>query len=185
MHKTVEHLGDMKTILISILLLLLFRFDASAYNRKACDENHFLVYGNVYEYDPFLKGEKLVSFVQIVVYQDNEIFVAFYTDKNGMYQFNLPIGHEYELWYGGSKFVNKICRVNANDCPVRKTGNDLDMDVGLFKHIDGCDFTMLNEPFILVTFDKEMNRLVPDLDFIDDRSRELDKVFRKARRAIE
>ncbi|MDZ4823771.1 MAG: hypothetical protein SH856_09950 [Flavobacteriales bacterium] len=175
----------MKSILLIISSFVIFGFAFPPYNRKACDEKHFLIFGNVYEYDPFIKGEKLAPKVQVVVYQDNDIFVSFYTDKNGMYQFNLPLGHTYELWYGGSKFVNKICFVDAKDCPERKVGNELDMDVGLFQPIDGCDFTMLNEPFIRVDFDKEMNKLVPDLDYIEDRSHDLDKVFRKARRAIE
>ncbi|MBL7943224.1 MAG: hypothetical protein JNM00_10685, partial [Flavobacteriales bacterium] len=70
-------------------------------------------------------------------------------------------------------------------CPTRKVGNELDMDVGLFKYVDGCDFSLLQEPFIKVGFDKTNDRLLPDLSYTEDRSRLLDKAFRKARRAIE
>jgi hypothetical protein len=173
-----------------LFTFLLFSFalgiSAHAYNvKRACDENHMIIYGSVYEYDPFVKGEKLRPGVQIVVYQDMEIYVAFVTNKSGEYEFNLPLGHTYEIWYGGSEYVNKICYLDTREAPVRKIGNELNLDVELFKYVDGCDFSLLQEPFVKVSFDKAIDRMEPDLMYTEERSKLLDKALRKARRAIE
>jgi hypothetical protein len=172
--------NKMKTIFALLVISSTF---SSAFG-KAVDDRHLFLHGRVYEVNPWSEEiEGGAKAVQVVVYQNSEMYVAFYTDKSGVYEFNLPIGFVYEIRYGGQSLVNKIVKVDTRELPSRKGGNDLRMDMGLFKPIEGADFSLLNEPFVVVDYDKEESRLVPDLAYTDDKAYELDKIFRKIRKA--
>jgi hypothetical protein len=168
----------------SLFALLLLSFTLTSAFGKAVDDRHLLLHGRVFEVNPWSEEiEGGAKAVQVVIYQDSEIYVAFYTDKSGVYEFNLPIGFVYEIRYGGQTFVNKIVKIDTRELPARKSGNDLKMDMGLFKPIEGADFSLLNEPFVVVDYDKEVSRLVPDLAYTDDKAYELDKIFRKIKKS--
>lgn len=146
---------------------------------KSVDERHFLLTGKVLEIDPVASTEKPASGVQVVVYQEGKVYVAFKTGKSGTYEFNLPVGHSYELWYGGNEYVNKRVVIDASTCPARKTGNDFRLDIGLFKPIEGYEFSILSEPYVMIGYDREMQRLVPNMEYSEEKARALNKVFRK------
>ncbi|MEY3397571.1 MAG: hypothetical protein RL220_165 [Bacteroidota bacterium] len=168
----------------SLLTTLFLALTSTLVLAKAVDEKHVFLHGKVFEVNPYSEEiEATAKSVQVVVYQDEEIYVAFYSDKAGNYEFNLPIGHLYKVRFGGTEYVNKILQIDTRDVPARKNGNDLDIDMGLFKPVDGGDFSMLNEPYVIVFWDKEYNRLVPDLAYTDDKAYELDKVFRRIRKS--
>ncbi|MDZ4752819.1 MAG: hypothetical protein SGI87_14475 [Flavobacteriales bacterium] len=169
----------MKTALSLIAFILI----ATVSSAKAVDDYHLLLHGRVFEVNPFSEEiEGGAKAVQVIVYQGEEIYVAFYTDKSGVYEFNLPIGHMYEIRYGGPTFINKIVQIDTRELPAHKSGSDLKMDMGLFKPIEGADFSLLNEPFVIVAYNKETNRLIPDLAYTDDKAFELDKIIRKIKK---
>ena len=161
-----------------ILYTLLSLCTVTAAFGKSVDEKHFLLSGRVIEVDMIASTEKPAVNAQIVVYQDNDVYVAFYTQKSGMYEFNLPVGHRYEIWYGGSAYVNKRVVIDATVCPERKSGNDLKMDIGLFRPIEGYEFEPLTEPFVMVSFDRDSKKLVPDMKYAEQKRKELNKVFK-------
>jgi hypothetical protein len=171
-------------ILFTLLSVLVFCSNAQT-TRKDLTGDYFHLTGKVYEIDMIAGSEKSAISTQIVVYQEKELFVAFYTEKNGLYEFYLPIGYEYEIWYGGSAFVNKKVIVDSKMVPKSKKPSKLDLDMGLFRPMEGYEFPILNEPYVKVYFDEELAAMVPDLDYVDDRSGQLEKQFRKIRKEIE
>ena len=100
----------MKTFALSILFVL-SGISVEAQFRKIektpSTENHFHISGVIYHYD-LVKGDELpAAHTQIVIYQNKELYVAFFGGADGLYSFYLPIGFEYEVWFGGSAFANK------------------------------------------------------------------------------
>jgi len=149
---------------------------------KAVSGDHFLLRGKVYEVDMFQGTDKAAVSSQIVVYQEKELYVAFFTLNNGIYEFYLPVGHTYEIWYGGSAFVNKKVAIDSRMMSVSKKPAALDLDIGVFRPVDGQDFELLKEPYIQVTYDEEFGSLVPDMDYTDVRANELKKIFKKLKK---
>ena len=151
--------------------------------KKEPTENLFLITGKVLEISLTGAEPKDCGNVQIVVYQDQEIFVAFYSDAKGGYEFNLPIGFTYEIWFGGSTYVNKKVSIDTRDLPKSRGGYEVELDMGLFRPYDKVDFVPLKEPFVKVEYSDEYGTLAADMEYTALRSKELDKVVKKAKKS--
>jgi hypothetical protein len=174
----------MKFILLTLSVLLTFFTGLSQTTRKDITGDYFHLTGKVYEVDMFEGTEKSAVATQIVVYQEKELYVAFFTEKNGLYEFYLPAGFQYEIWYGGSAFVNKIVTVDSRMLPKSKKPSKLDLDIGLFRPVEGQEFPLLKDPYVQVIYDEELGGMVPDFDYTDDKSAQLEKIFRKLKKEM-
>lgn len=166
------------------ILLLSFAWFASfvAFATDGVDDNHFRIQGNVFDVQLSDGTEVEATHVQIVVYQDKELFVAFFSGKKGEYEFNLPVGHEYEIAFGGSAFVNQKVYVDSRPVAPRAGGYDLDLDMHLFRIMDGVEFNMLNEPFMRMVFDAETAQLKVDEEHYTERAKELERSLKKIKK---
>lgn len=151
--------------------------------KKGQGTDLFVIQGRIFELDIVSDEDKPASEVQVVIYQDKDIYVAFYTQKNGDYEFQLPLGHEYEIWFGGSTFVNKKVYVDSRDVKPAKVQHEIVLDMGLFRPMDNYTFELLDKPIVQFAWDDEFGQFLPDLDYTDDLSRELEKIFRKIRKS--
>lgn len=147
-------------------------------------ENHFLISGVIYHNDILQSSESPAAHVQIVIYQNKELFVAFFGGADGMYSFYLPVGFEYEVWFGGSSFVNKKLFVDATQLPEEKKPRSLSLDVSLFRAVETVDFSILNEPYVRMSYSPELDQVNIDEEYTRKRKVELDKAIRKAKKLL-
>ena len=176
-------------IYILFFLLLLVQSSAEAQFRKVnktiSTENHFYINGIIYQYDIQKGSEAPAPHAQVVVYQNNELYVAFFAGEDGSYSFFLPIGFEYDVAFGGSAFVNKKLKVDATQLPEEKKPREIVLDISLFRSVDGVDFTILNEPFVRMNYDPEADALRIDDAYTRSRKVELDKSLKKAKKQLQ
>ena len=181
-------LYTMRTFVLSILLVLSgFTVDAQfrKITKTASTENHFHISGVIYHYD-LVKGDEVpAAHTQIVIYQNKELYVAFFGGADGLYSFYLPIGFEYEVWFGGSAFANKKLYIDATQLPEEKRPRDLTLDVSLFRAVEGVDFSILDEPFVRMAFDAESDQVRMDEEYTRKRKVELDKAIKKAKKLLQ
>lgn len=150
-------------------------------NLRPIDEEHFLIHGDVVEQVYGSENRANAPNTRVIVYKNDEIYVAFKSDDRGEYIFNLPLGHKYELTYGGENFVNKRIEIDATDAKVRKKGYSLEMNMSLFRPVDEIDYTeMDNNPVVAFSYDQEIRDMVPDLDVVDAMWRKVEKLYRKS-----
>jgi len=160
--------------------------DAQKGKKKGESGNeYFLVEGVVYEIDPLEETEGKASEVQLVVYQEKEIYVAFYTAKTGAYNFYLPVGHDYLIWYGGSSYVNKKVEIEGTKFPTSEKPQKVQMDIALFRPIEGYEFPMLDEPFVKVVYHTDDELIGPDMKYTDERVDLLGKQVKKIQKEVE
>ncbi len=174
----------MKGIYSTLALLCFCSLNLLAQKEKR-DEitgDYFLIKGRVYQVDMLEGTEDKASNVQVVVYQEKELYVAFFTSETGAYSFYLPIGHQYEIWYGGSAFVNKKVHIDATQFPKEKKPRTTPLDMGLFRPIEGYDFPMLNEPMVHISYDPELDQIGANLEAIASKTAELEKYFKKIKK---
>jgi hypothetical protein len=167
---------------IFTLALILSAFCSSVFAKDKNSNDHFKFEGTVFEH--IIKTDEYTEAanVQIMVYQDQELFVAFNTKENGTFQFEFPLGHQYEIVFGGGDFVNKKIDIDARSLKPRNGGYELNMDIRLFRPITGFDFAMLNDPFVKFDYDKEYGQFVPNEMYSAPRAKELDKLLKKAKK---
>jgi hypothetical protein len=170
------------SLLLTILIFLSATPFISGKDKKGVAGDYFLLSGKVYEINMIEGTEMDAVSAQVVVYQEDEIYVAFFTKQDGLYEFYLPVGHVYKIWFGGSAFVNKIVQVDARALPITKKPADVDLDMGLFRPLDGYDFALLNEPYVMFNYDEEMEEMMPDMEYSEKKAMELDKIFKKIKK---
>jgi len=170
----------MKTLVAIIIAL---GASLGAFAKKGQEYDLFVLQGRVYEIDLLGGEDKPASEVQVVIYQNKDIYVAFYTAKNGDYEFQLPLGFEYEVWFGGSAFVNKKVYIDSRTLKPGKSETEIVLDMGLFRPRDNFTFEILQEPYVKFSWDKEFGQFTPDMEYTEERARELEKIFRKIRKS--
>ncbi|MFY8137589.1 MAG: hypothetical protein ACOVMR_05765 [Flavobacteriales bacterium] len=168
----------MKTLLFGMLALL----SLGAQAKKEIEGDHFILQGKIYEIDVFKDGAVEASNVNVIIYQDQEIYVSFFGKENGSYEFVLPVGHEYEVWFGGKAYVNKKVYVDARKMPQRKIGYECNIDMGLFKPIENAEFPLLVDHYVKVRWDSEYRELTPDVEYTEFKARELEKALKKIKK---
>jgi len=151
--------------------------------KKDQGTDSFIIQGRVFEVDIVSGEDKPASEVQMVIYQDKDIYVAFYTQKNGDYEFQLPLGHEYEIWFGGSAFVNKKVYVDSRNVNPVKGQHEISLDMRLFRPMENYTFDVLDRPFVKFAWDSEYGQFLADLEYTEGLSKELEKIFRKVRKS--
>lgn len=147
---------------------------------KPVDNKHFLIHGEIVEINPIESKEVDAAGAQVIVYQDDEIYVAFHADEKGKYKFNLPINHEYRVVYGGKDFVNKEISINAHELPRKKYGHDVQLDLGVFQNFEGVDYSFLAEPVALISYDDIMGKF----SFDEKHSKKQSKAMYKCMKQI-
>jgi hypothetical protein len=174
----------MKGIYSTLIFFVVFTLNLIAQKGKKDDitGDYFLMKGRVFEVNMIESAESKASNVQVVVYQEKELYVAFFTNESGEYSFYLPIGHVYEVWFGGAAFVNKKVSIEAAHFPKEKRPRTIPLDMGLFRPVEGYDFPMLNEPMAHIKYDPELDQIGPDLDAIAAKSLEIEKYFKKIKK---
>ena len=180
-------LASMRLVLIilSVVFLNLPSFgQLRKTNKPTSYENHYLISGVIYNSDLATDKEEPAAFVQVVVYQNKELYVAFFGGEDGSYSFYLPIGSEYEVVFGGSAFVNKKILIDAKQFPEERKPREILFDISLFRNVEGADFSMLDEPYGKIIYDPEMDMIRPDEAFSAKRKLDLDKQIKKAKKLL-
>jgi hypothetical protein len=171
----------MKTGILCMIWLLAFHC-CSAQKRTDLG-NYFLLKGKLLLIDPFTEAEGETGSTQVVVFQGDEIFVSFDSKTSGKYEFYLPVGHVYTIRYGGGKFVNKKVILDATTSPREKKPRSMNLDIGLFRPIDGASFPTLEQPYVKIAYNSEYDDFVPDFEHTDAMMKQLTKEIKMAKKS--
>lgn len=166
----------------SLIYFLLMMVSLQGFAKKEVRADRFIIQGQIFEVDIMNETDKSAQNVQIIVYQDKEVYASFYCKENGAYEFILPIGHEYELWFGGKDFVNKKAYVDTRSMPAKSSGYECNLDIGLFRPLKNVEFPCLVDHYVKVRFDSEYKQLIPDYEYSQFKAKEVEKAIRKAKK---
>jgi hypothetical protein len=113
-------------------------------------------------------GRKLPGCV-IVVFQDGVEYDRLDGDKNARYSIELPIRHSYTFQYERDGFVAKKVVLDVSQIPDGESvgGFGFDLDMTLFKNVEGFDTSILDTPMGMGMYDIDSGRFTFDLDHTD------------------
>lgn len=151
---------------------------------QPASSKHILIHGNTVEQIYNTENVANAPDVWVIINRDDEeLYCAFKTDSKGEYEFNLPVGHRYELLYGGKDFVNKKVIIDATDTPEVRRGHIVKMNMSLFRPVETVDYSVLASPLAEFKYDKTSKSLAPDMIHVEDMMFAIDKVYRKSEKA--
>jgi hypothetical protein len=175
----------MKKNVLLLSFILLAQLALSQGSKKYPDADHFLLKGNVYEIDHIAETEGRAKDTQVVIFQDDEIYVAFNTSASGgNYEFYLPINYNYNIFYGGDAYVNKIVNIDSRQFPSEKKPRIVKLNVGLFKPVEGYSFEMMKTPFVMVKYNPETDVVEPDFEYTEAKTDQVMKYFKKIKKDL-
>ena len=113
-------------------------------------------------------GRKLPGCV-VVVFQDGTEFDRLEVDNNAGYSFELPLRHLYTFQFVRDGFTSKKVSLDVSDVPETDAvdGFGFDLDMTLFKTIEGFDESILDTPIGMGTYDVETGKFNFDMDHTD------------------
>lgn len=144
--------------------------------------DHFLIEGMITRCDFPDNTSEAAPYTQVVIYQDDDLFVTFFADEEGHYTFYLPISKTYTLHFGGSAYINKKIQVDATQLSKERKPRKLTLDVELFREVEGVEFSMLTEYWQLFRYNPETDELTNDLAYHNRKKMELEKLAKKLRK---
>ena len=113
-------------------------------------------------------GRKLPGCV-VVVFQDGSEFDRLEVDNNAGYSFELPLRHLYMFQFVRDGFTSKKVSLDVSDVPETDAvdGFGFDLDMTLFKTIEGFDESILDTPIGMGTYDVESGKFNFDMEHTD------------------
>ena len=144
--------------------------------------DYFLVQGNLSRTDFPSTDAESAPYTQVVIYQDDDLFVTFFADESGHYSFYLPISKTYSLHFGGSAYINKKILIDATQLSKEKRPRELNLDVELFREMEGVEFPMLAEYWQIFKYNPESDELLSDHVYGNRKKMELEKLAKKQRK---
>lgn len=140
-------------------------FTVFAANAMLAQTNLLLVSGAIKDDD---SGRKLPGSV-VTVFQDDVLFQTSEVDKNAKYSFELPLGFTYTFQYERDGFTAKKVQLDVSHTPNDESvdGFGFDLDMTLFKTIEGFDTTILDEPMGIGAYNPDTRKFKFDLDHTD------------------
>jgi len=113
-------------------------------------------------------GRKLPG-CEVVVFQDGVEFTRLEGDKNAGYSIELPIRYSYTFQYERDGFVSKKVVLDVSEIPEGEAvgGFGFDLDMTLFKNIEGFDISILDTPIGMGMYDIDTGKFKFDLDHTD------------------
>ncbi|MBI49145.1 MAG: hypothetical protein CL850_02515 [Crocinitomicaceae bacterium] len=113
-------------------------------------------------------GRKLPGSV-VVVYQDDVEISREEVDKNASYEYELPLGFSYTFAYEREGFTAKKVVLDVTHTPDDDSvdGFGFDLDMTLFKNIEGFDTSILDTPMGIGTYDPDSRKFSFDSDHTD------------------
>ena len=110
-------------------------------------------------------GRKLPGCV-VVVFQDGSEFDRLEVDNNAGYSFELPLRHLYTFQFVRDGFTSKKVSLDVSDVPDTDAvdGFGFDLDMTLFKTIEGFDESILDTPIGMGTYDVESSKFNFDME---------------------
>lgn len=169
----------MKNIAI-LLIIILSPFVSHADKRNP--KKYFEFTGQVLEVNLKNEKEKAVKNATITVYQNNELYVYFETSENGSFDFNLPVGYDYIIEFGGQRMIPKKIEIDSRKCPKSMDATKIDFDVVLFENLGYETIQCLEKPIAYYAYDPGFKTLIPNDDYTFDRATLLKKELRKIRK---
>ncbi len=117
--------------------------------------------------------------VQVRLVKDSVERETVFTQRNGRYELYLERGYDYLIWFHQENMVTKFVRIDAREIPLFPDVPfyEMDLQMTLFRWIDGFDFSLLNEPVGLAEYKHSVRNMFWNVDYTTARRTALQRLM--------
>ena len=139
--------------------------------------NQIYVYGTVKDD----RTKKKMSDVEVVLVEDGEVKKTFITAANGRFEFDLDYGHMYDIRFNKPNYVSKFITLNTASVPEEDQvgGEGMDLDMSLFKEVEGVNFDILKQPVGKADYDAAAGKVAFDYEYTKSIANEIGRLRRE------
>lgn len=166
--------------LYTIISMVIYMLIAHISNAAPEDGKYYLQWKGLVKqpsYDGVLSENLLDSVLVIISDRSQKVIETFYSDKNGNYQFRLPLNKQFVIRMSKNGFVGKSILINSSVPDSKISGYTFLFDIYLFKEIKELDVSVLKVPVANVIFDKSINGFNYDHYYTDLVNEKLKKTY--------
>ena len=160
------------SITINLLIVMLMTLTLNSFGQEDIS-----IYGVVRDHN----DNKKIPNVDIIIYENGKKLFSKKTNLNGKYDFVLEFNKSYRIDYIYPYYVTKFLTINATDVPDidRIGGFEMNIDMTLFKEIDGLDVSLLKDPIGKAQFDANKGEMAWDMAYTNMMQRKIRELMRK------
>lgn len=133
-------------------------------------------------------GEKKLAGCEVVVYEGNDVVGTQLTDKSGRFGLGLGLGKEYAIVFQKEGFLPKRVLVDTRaKIPVEirdLAPLDMEMSMLLATKYDGANTDMLDFPFAIVKWNRQVGAFTQDQQYTTDMMRTNGAALLQAGRSV-
>jgi len=162
---------------LSALLFLLF------VGLNVFGQNDVSIFGVVRDHD----DNKKISGVDIIIFQDDVKFSSLTSNASGKYEFTISFDHLYRIVYSYPNFVTKFLTIDSRYVPSeeKEGGYEMNIDMTLFKEIEGLDVSILDNPIGKAQFDQNEGRMGWDMDYTRQMQSQINAMMKEHDRKLQ
>ena len=160
------------SIVINLLIVILMAVTFDSFGQEDIS-----IYGVVRDHS----DNKKIPNVDIIVFENGKRAFSKKTNLNGKYDFVLEFNKSYKIEYIYPYYVTKYLTINAKDVPDidRIGGFEMNIDMTLFKEIEGLDVSLLKDPIGKAQFDASKGEMAWDMAYTNMMQRRIRELMRK------
>ena len=127
-------------------------------------------------------GDSPIPGSVIQVYSGSKLVATTTTGADGKYTFQVPVNSDYIISVTGPGMVTKKFMISARGIPPERTQepfNTIEATVGLWKKIDGVDYSVLTQPTNKYYYNPDKQKLEYDKSYLDQMLQLIDQIREK------
>jgi len=130
---------------------------------------------------------KKLDGVQIVVFQNGNQFDVVEAGTSSKMSIDLPLGYSYDLKFTRAGYVPKILRFDTRNIPPedRAGGFQIDIDMKLFRKIEGFNEDIMKDPIGIASFVGQENNIIFDFKHTERQQNKIKAEFDRLKKLNE
>jgi len=130
---------------------------------------------------------KKIPNVDILIYENGNKIFERKTSLNGKYDFVLDFDKYYKIVYNYPNYVSKFLTIDVRDVPDidRKGGFEMNIDMTLFKEVEGLDVSLLEDPIGKAQFDPKRGEMAWDMAYTNMMQKKIRDLMRRLDEKVE
>jgi tetratricopeptide (TPR) repeat protein len=166
----------LRTSMLSFLIALLFPFNLLA-------QDDISIYGVVRDYN----DKQKIPNVTISVFENGKKIFERKSNLSGKYDFILEFDKLYRIEYSYPNYVTKFLTMDVTNIPEedRVGGLDMNIDMTLFRKIEGMDVSLLDNPIGKASYDFKRRDFYWDMAYTQAMHKKIEEMMEEHQRRLD
>jgi hypothetical protein len=121
--------------------------------------------------------------IKVEIYANDKMSEQMDADSSGKYDFKVPLGAVYDIWFSRRGYFSKSIRIDARGIPdsLIESGFEMQLDGTLFRKVRRIDPKVFEPPMSIAVYSSEIDNFLFDWAYSAKRQEEIELAFKNRR----